>query len=207
MSPATASRSIWNTASATIAPADSVEEARAFYFEHTHREMAAILDGVGVASRRMDAFVPAPGLKPFLLALKARGIKIALVTSGLYEKAYPEIVAAFRTLEMGDPAEFYDAIITAGFPLRDGPARHAGRAIAQAASVALRRGRTRRAGHPVRAAPLPWWGSKTAAPGSAPSDWQASRQSAWRAATSSPAARVRCATRIARRSMKYWRSS
>jgi beta-phosphoglucomutase-like phosphatase (HAD superfamily) len=38
----------------------------------------------------------------------------------LYEKAYPEIVAAFRTLGMGDPRDFYDAMITAGFPLRRG---------------------------------------------------------------------------------------
>ena len=69
---------------------------------------------------RADAFTPAPGLKEFLLALKARGIKIGLVTSGLYEKAYPEIVAAFRAMGLGDPRQFYDAIITAGFPLRQG---------------------------------------------------------------------------------------
>ncbi len=97
-------------------PDRTLEAARAFYFEHTHREMQAILDGTG----RRDAFVPAPGLKEFLLALKSQGIKIALVTSGLYEKAWPEIVAAFRVLGMGDPAAFYDAIITAGFPLRPG---------------------------------------------------------------------------------------
>ena len=42
------------------------------------------------------------------------------MTSGLYEKAYPEIVAAFRAMNLGDPTAFYDAIITAGFPLRRG---------------------------------------------------------------------------------------
>jgi beta-phosphoglucomutase len=99
-------------------PDKTVEEARARYFEHTRREMQAILDGTG----RVDAFVPAPGLKEFLLALKGHGIKIALVTSGLHEKAWPEIVAAFRALKMGDPRVFYDAIITAGFPLRTGEA-------------------------------------------------------------------------------------
>jgi len=98
------------------APHGTLEDARSRYFEHTHREMQAILEGRG----RADAFSPTPGLKEFLLALKGRGIKIGLVTSGLYEKAYPEILAAFRTLEMGDPREFYDAIITAGFPLRPG---------------------------------------------------------------------------------------
>jgi beta-phosphoglucomutase-like phosphatase (HAD superfamily) len=42
------------------------------------------------------------------------GIIIALVTSGLYRKAYPEILSAFETLELGNPKEFYDCIITAG---------------------------------------------------------------------------------------------
>ena len=67
-----------------------------FYFEHAHREMDNIVRGEG----RTDAFVPTPGLKEFLLELKRMKIKIALVTSGLYEKSYPEIVSAFRTLEM-----------------------------------------------------------------------------------------------------------
>ena len=97
-------------------PGRTVEQARHLYFEHTHREMAAILAGEG----RQDAFVPTPGLKEFLLELKGAGIRIGLVTSGLYEKAYPEILSAFRSLDLGDPREFYDAIITAGFPLRRG---------------------------------------------------------------------------------------
>lgn len=94
-------------------PDRTVEEARRFYFEHTHREMQAIVDGGG----RADAFVPAPGLKDFLLELKGRGIRVAVVTSGLHEKAWPELLAAFRTMGLGDPRAFYDAIITAGFPL------------------------------------------------------------------------------------------
>jgi len=97
-------------------PDRTVEEARRHYFEHTHREMQAILDGRG----RADAFVPAPGVKDFLLALKADGVRIAVATSGLYEKAWPELVAAFRTMGLGDPRAFYDAIVTAGFPLRHG---------------------------------------------------------------------------------------
>lgn len=101
---------------AKYCPTKTVEAARDLYFEHARREMQAILEGRG----RANAFAPAPGLKPFLLALKAMGIKIALVTSGLYEKAWPEIVAAFQTMELGDPRQFYDVIITAGFPLRQG---------------------------------------------------------------------------------------
>jgi len=97
-------------------PDKKVEEARKYYFQHTHFQMRQIMEGHG----RADAFTPTPGLKDFLLELKARGIKIGLVTSGLYEKAWPEILSAFRQLSMGDPKDFYDAIITAGFPLRKG---------------------------------------------------------------------------------------
>ncbi len=97
-------------------PHKTVEEARKYYFEHTHREMQAIMEGHG----RKNAFVPTEGLKNFLMELKAMNIKIGLVTSGLYEKAWPEILSAFQTLGMGDPKDFYDAVITAGFPMRDG---------------------------------------------------------------------------------------
>lgn len=97
-------------------PDKTIEEGRKYYYEITHREMKAILEGHG----KKDVFVPAPDLKDFLLELKGTGVKIGLVTSGLYEKAWPEIVAAFRELGMGDPKDFYDAIITAGFPLRQG---------------------------------------------------------------------------------------
>jgi len=99
-------------------PGKSLEEARQFYFEHTHYEMKEIMEGRG----REGAFVPTPGLKEFLLELKSMNVKIGLVTSGLYEKAWPEILSAFKTLKMGDPRDFYDAIITAGYPIRKGEA-------------------------------------------------------------------------------------
>ncbi|MBM3289885.1 MAG: HAD family phosphatase, partial [Candidatus Hydrogenedentes bacterium] len=91
-------------------------DARRHYFEHTDREMLAILEGRG----KQDAFTPTPGLKEFLLELKARGIQIGLVTSGLYQKAWPEIVSAFQSMGLGDPRTFYDAIVTAGFAIRKG---------------------------------------------------------------------------------------
>ena len=68
----------------------AVEEARSFYFEHTSRELQAILEGRG----KQDAFKPSPGLRDFLFELKGMGVKIGLVTSGLYEKALPEILSA-----------------------------------------------------------------------------------------------------------------
>ena len=101
---------------AKYCPDRKVEAARTFYFEHTRRELAEIMAGRG----RKQAFTPSPGIKEFLLELKGRGIKIGLVTSGLYEKAWPEILDAFRTLELGDPKDFYDAIVTAGYPLCKG---------------------------------------------------------------------------------------
>lgn len=94
----------------------SVEEARTWYFKHTNIEMNEILEGRG----KKGAFTPSPGIKEFLCELKGLGVKIGLVTSGLYEKAWPEILNAFETLEMGDPNEFYDAIITAGYAIRPG---------------------------------------------------------------------------------------
>jgi len=97
-------------------PDKSLEEARNFYFQHTHYEMNQILEGKG----KVGAFTPSEGIKEFLLGLKERNIKIGLVTSGLYEKAWPEIMSAFDTLNMGDPKKFYDASISAGFPLRKG---------------------------------------------------------------------------------------
>ena len=97
-------------------PDKTVEEARALYYQITDCEMNEILEGRG----KQGAFTPAEGLKDFLLSLKDRGIKIGLVTSGLYKKAMPEIISAFRTLDMGDPVDFYDAIITAGYPLGKG---------------------------------------------------------------------------------------
>ena len=97
-------------------PDKTVEDARELYFKHTHYEMDEIMNGRG----RANAFVPAEGLKDFLNILKANNIKIGLVTSGLYEKAWPEILSAFKTLGMGNPKDFYDAIITAGLPLRKG---------------------------------------------------------------------------------------
>lgn len=97
-------------------PQKKLAEAREWYFKHTRYEMNEIMEGRGKAG----AFTPSKGLKEFLLKLKSHDIKIGLVTSGLYEKAWPEILSAFKTLDMGDPKQFYDASISAGFPLGKG---------------------------------------------------------------------------------------
>ena len=91
-------------------PDKELSEANAIYHKVAKAELDAILQGGG----RSDAFKPTKGLKEFLLVVKSKGIKIGLVTSGLDYKAIPEIVAVFRSLGMGDPLKFYDAIITGG---------------------------------------------------------------------------------------------
>jgi beta-phosphoglucomutase len=97
-------------------PGETIENARSYYFSHTHRELNEIMQGRG----KSGAFKPTPGVKEFLLELKKMGIRIGLVTSGLYEKAWPEILSAFRLMDLGDPRDFYDTIISAGYPLRKG---------------------------------------------------------------------------------------
>ena len=97
-------------------PTKTLEEARGYYFMHTHHEMNEIMEGRG----KVGAFTPSDHLKEFLLEIKKMGIKIGLVTSGLYEKAWPEIKNAFDSLNMGNPCDFYDCIISAGYPLRKG---------------------------------------------------------------------------------------
>ncbi|MDD3402569.1 MAG: HAD family phosphatase [Hespellia sp.] len=91
-------------------PDKALADARNMYFATTEYEMKEILEGRG----KQGAFEPARGLKEFLTEVKGNGIRIGLVTSGLYTKAMPEIMSAFQTLDMGNPLEFYDAIITAG---------------------------------------------------------------------------------------------
>ena len=88
----------------------TVNEALEVYHKTARFELNEIMEGRG----NVDAFKPRAGLKEFLYSLKKAGIKIGLATSGLDYKAIPEIVSAFRVLDMGDPIEFYDAVITGG---------------------------------------------------------------------------------------------
>ncbi len=97
-------------------PDKTLSQARQIYYDKVDYELKEIMQGRG----RKNAFTPTEHLKEFLYTLKSKGIRIGLVTSGLYEKAMPEIISAFRTLDMGDPVEFYDAIITAGTAFKKG---------------------------------------------------------------------------------------
>ena len=94
------------------APDQKIDMSKAVEIYHgiAQCELDKIMRGQG----RTDAFKPTEGLKEFLSEVKARGIKIALVTSGAAYKAIPEITSVFRTLNMGDPLKFYDSVITGG---------------------------------------------------------------------------------------------
>lgn len=94
----------------------TVNEALEVYHKTAKFELNEIMEGRGNA----DAFKPRKSLKEFLYTLKNAGVKIGLATSGLDYKAIPEIVSAFRVLDMGDPLSFYDAIITGGRRKGDG---------------------------------------------------------------------------------------
>ena len=85
-------------------PDENINSAVECYHNIAEFQLKEIMQGRG----HVDAFKPADGLKDFLTEVKKRNIKIGLATSG------PEIVAAFRTLNMGDPRNYYDAIITGG---------------------------------------------------------------------------------------------
>ena len=90
----------------------NVNLAISIYREIVSEKMSAILLG----EENGGEFNPSEGLKETLLLLKKSGIKIGLVTSGNFNKAHPEIIAIFRDMALGNPADFYDAIITAGTP-------------------------------------------------------------------------------------------
>ena len=89
-------------------PDKDINSAIECYHNIAEFQLKEIMQGRG----HIDAFKPAEGLKDFLTEVKKRNIGLA--TSGLDYKAIPEIVAAFRSLNMGDPRNYYDAIITGG---------------------------------------------------------------------------------------------
>lgn len=94
----------------------SLNQAIEKYHETAEAELNEVLKGKG----NFGAFKPREGLKKFLYTIKNAGIKIGLATSGLDYKAIPEINSVFRQLDMGDPLNFYDAIITGGRRKRRG---------------------------------------------------------------------------------------
>ena len=85
------------------------------YYDIAREELQQLVEG-----KHCDFLIePARYLVKFLSALKERNIKVGLVTSGLYEKGYPEIYEVCRKLNLGRPEDVYNSIITAGMPLGD----------------------------------------------------------------------------------------
>lgn len=96
-------------------PTCSLSKAINIYYEVSCKELNALLNGQLNGMKIQPAFY----LKEFLLYLLDKKIKIGLVTSGLYEKAYPEIWSVCSSLNLGKPETVYNSIVTAGTPLKD----------------------------------------------------------------------------------------
>ena len=92
----------------------TAENASETYLKVSRAELERVLNGEANEIR------PSEGLKEFLLALKARGVKIGLASSGLFYKAVPEIEAAFGAMKLGNPLDFYDSVITGGVEKQKG---------------------------------------------------------------------------------------
>ena len=95
-------------------PDRELNDAVNVYYEVSHAQLEALMNG-RLAGMQIQ---PAGYLKEFLEYLIQHDIKIGLVTSGLYEKAYPEIWSVCSSLHLGEPEQVYDCIITAGSPLK-----------------------------------------------------------------------------------------
>jgi len=112
-------------------PHGGTDDARAIYDRITTSddEMEAI--GTALRSKGRSPYEPATGLKELLLKLRGRRVKIGMVTSGLHYKAWPELEEAFRKMDLGDPLQFLDGLITAGQRVGKGRAGTMGDAIAK----------------------------------------------------------------------------
>lgn len=96
-------------------PGFQLDRAINIYYQIADKMLKQVLNGEILNI----GFEPAYFLKEFLEYLHKKSIKVGLVTSGVYEKAYPEIWSVCSKLKLGAPEEVYDSIITAGNPLRN----------------------------------------------------------------------------------------
>ncbi len=94
----------------------SLESGQRLYYEIVNEKMSKVLD----EGDENGVFSPAPYLWEFLTNVKKNNIKIAVVSSGIYQKACPELKSVFKVLKLGDPLNYYDAIVTGGYPIRKG---------------------------------------------------------------------------------------
>lgn len=95
-------------------PSKDLNDAIRIYYLTSRELLNQLVNGRLHGMRIQPAFY----LKEFLSYLMEKKIKVGLVTSGLYEKAYPEIWSVCSTLGIGAPEDVYDCIITAGEPLK-----------------------------------------------------------------------------------------
>ncbi len=92
----------------------NLEKATKFYFEIVREELAQIESG----TYKGNPFEVTKGLKELLIYCKNSGVKVALVSSGLIEKARPEIISACDSMGI-EIFDYYDKIITGGIVPED----------------------------------------------------------------------------------------
>ncbi|MCX8036725.1 MAG: HAD hydrolase-like protein [Candidatus Sumerlaeia bacterium] len=112
-------------------PKGNTHEARAIYDRITRSDAEMEELAAALRRRHKSPYEPADGLRELLLELRARRIGIAMVTSGLYYKAWPELAEAFHKMRLGDPLKFLDALVTAGTKIEKGQAGTMGDAVAK----------------------------------------------------------------------------
>lgn len=95
-------------------PDKALDEALNIYYNISRMQLNNLING-DISGFQIK---PASYLREFLLYLINKGIKVGLVTSGIYEKAYPEIWNVCAKLDLGKPEDIYDSIITAGNRLK-----------------------------------------------------------------------------------------
>jgi len=115
----------------TFFPHETTDAAREIYDRITKSDAEMEAIAAALRNRGKSSYEPALGLKELLLKLQERDVKIGMVTSGLYYKAWPEIVEAFRAMNLGDPLQFLDGFITAGQRVEKGRSGTMGDTIAK----------------------------------------------------------------------------
>lgn len=89
-------------------------ECKLFELKKTYDEIVEYNLNNLESSPNAQFFEPREGLKKLLLKIKEKGIKIALVSSGSAMKVMTTLNCVFKKMNMGDPLDYYDCIITGG---------------------------------------------------------------------------------------------
>uniref|UniRef100_UPI002FDE1E25 HAD family hydrolase n=1 Tax=Rubrimonas sp. TaxID=2036015 RepID=UPI002FDE1E25 len=99
------------------APGIGLDAARAVHARFTREALAQLASG-GLAG---DAPRLLPGFEALMATIRAHGLPVALVTSGVEAKMWPTLIAALGAAGLGAPSEQFDAILCGGASAADAP--------------------------------------------------------------------------------------